>query len=97
MDDEDAAELPVHGGLNSAQMTMVQLLAVLRGYLRCLPETYAEARFEISRLVPQACSVSHYLPFEGEFLDRHAAVPFFLPSRMIPFLSHATHFLMHLL
>lgn len=44
------------GGLNSAQLTLVQLLAVLRGYLRCVPETFAEARFDTSRLLPEACS-----------------------------------------
>jgi hypothetical protein len=33
---------------------MVQLLAVLRGYMHCVPETFMEARFDVSRLLQQA-------------------------------------------
>ena len=40
-------------GINSAQMALVQLLAVLRGYLRCIPEAFAEARVDLIRLLPE--------------------------------------------
>ena len=71
------------GGLGSAQMTLVQLLAVLRGYLLCIPETFAEARFDISRLLPEACSpprldcqamhwVQSGIAISGECLGNHA-------------------------
>ena len=40
-------------GLISIQMALVQLLAVLRGYLRCMPEAFAEARVDLIRLLPE--------------------------------------------
>ena len=53
VDEGGEAEVAASGGMSSAQMTLVHLLAVLRGYLRCIPETFAEARFDLSRLLPE--------------------------------------------
>ncbi|BDA47572.1 probable nucleolar pre-ribosomal-associated protein 1 at C-terminar half [Coccomyxa sp. Obi] len=53
VEDGGDAGIMAPGGLNSAEMTLVPLLAVLRGYLLCIPETFAEARFDTSRLLPE--------------------------------------------
>lgn len=37
----------------AAQLAMVQLLAVLAEWQRCLPEAFAEARYDVGRLLPQ--------------------------------------------
>ncbi len=65
MSEEGNADFVAAGGVSSAQMTLVQLLAVLRGYLRCMPETFAEARFDISRLLPEARSILLVTPLSA--------------------------------
>ena len=41
-------------GLSAPQLAMVQLLAVLTRWHACLPEAFAEARYDVQRLLPQA-------------------------------------------
>ena len=42
-------------GLSAAELAMVQLLAVLTRWHACMPEAFAEARYDVQRLLPQAC------------------------------------------
>ena len=43
-------------GLSAPELAMVQLLAVLARWHACMPEAFAEARYDVQRLLPQAGS-----------------------------------------